>query len=103
MFTQRCVGADKVSASGCYCKVRGVRGKTVGRDWIVCSAMVNRGFDDDDVQFFHRHTLPEIEGRSGGRLARAHVAIITTIESRWLCLFKARIGRHCAKQFHLQR
>ena len=53
-------------------KSRGVRGKTAGRDWIVRSAMGNRGFDDDDVQFFHRHTLlvplAEIEGRSGGRL-----------------------------------
>ena len=55
--------------------------------------MVNRGFDDDDVQFFHRHTLPEIlaeikgRGSGGGRqegeakvsedCARAHVAIIT--------------------------
>ena len=54
--------------------------------------MGNRGFDDDDVQFFHRPTLAvplaEIEGRGsdGGQqkseaavaddCARAHVAII---------------------------
>ena len=54
--------------------------------------MGNRGFDDDDVQFFHRHTLTvplaEIEGRgpNGGQqegeasvaddCARVHVAII---------------------------
>ena len=47
--------------------------------------MVNRGFDDDNVQFFHRHTLTvplaEIEGRSEAAAAddyaRAHVVIIT--------------------------
>ena len=55
--------------------------------------MGNRGFDDDEVQFFHRHTLTvplaEIEGRGldGGQkeseaavaddCARAYVAIIT--------------------------
>ena len=72
---------------------RGLSSKTAGRDWIVRSAMGNRGFCGGHVRFYHRHNLAvplaEIKGRGsgGGRqegeakvsedCARAHVAIIT--------------------------
>ena len=55
--------AFQVAAAG----TGGVHGKAAGGDWIVRGTMGNGGFDDDDVQFFHRHTLAvpltEIKGR----------------------------------------
>ena len=67
MFTQRSWVLVRQALQVATARSRGVRGKTAGGDWIVRSAMGNRGFDDDDLQFSHRHALAvpltEIEGR----------------------------------------
>ena len=99
----------------------GVHGKKAADgDWIVRGAMGNRGFDDDDVQFFHRHTLTvplaEIEGRGsdGGQqedeaavaddCARAHVVIITHHRGEVaLFVFQLESAVTARNEFHLQR
>jgi hypothetical protein len=66
--------------------------------------MGNRGFDDNDVQFFHRHTLAEIEGRSGGRLRTGPFRNNHPPSSRggFVC-FQFESDVTAQNEFHLER